>query len=90
MDILGEVVNAAPFWAPVAVLAVIALAILRFRRWRSLSAEKHSSGPFPLETEVDLLDSSHIGLAPLGSAHKRPEQPLERPSTPPDPSTKRR
>jgi len=67
MEILRRIWETAPFWAPFVVLAVLALAIVLFRRsrvWRR-------TGPFPLETEGDLLDSSHIGFAPLGSPKQR-------------------
>ena len=67
--------DTAPFWAPIVVLVIIvALGIPHFRRWRTESGLKRSAGPFPLETEEDPLDSSHIGFAPLGSAKKRPER----------------
>jgi hypothetical protein len=65
----------APFWAPIVVIVIIvALGIPHFRRWRAESWLKRSAGPFPLETEEDPLDSSHIGFAPLGSTRKRPER----------------
>lgn len=67
MEILRDIWEAAPFWAPIVVFAVLALAILRFRRWRVW----RRTGPFPLETEADLLDSSHIGFAPLGTPKQR-------------------
>ena len=78
MEILKDIWSTAPFWAPVVVLAAVALAVVRFRRWRSWNASRHA-GPFPLETEADLLDSSHIGFAPLGLGKKRPDQPLDAP-----------
>jgi hypothetical protein len=78
MEFLKDIWSTAPFWATVVVLAAVALAAVRFRRWRSWSASRHA-GPFPLETEADLLDSSHIGFAPLGLGKKRADQPLEAP-----------
>jgi len=67
MEILGHIWDAAPFWAPVVALAVVALIIVSLVRWRT----RRRAGPFPLETEADLLDSSHIGFAPLGSPKQR-------------------
>jgi len=67
MEILGYIWDAAPFWAPVVMLAVAALVIVSLARWRT----KKRMGPYPLETEADLLDSSHIGFAPLGSSKQR-------------------
>ena len=80
MEILRDIWSTAPFWAPVVVLAAVALAVARLRRWRSGNASRHA-GPFPLETEADLLDSSHIGFAPLGLGKRRPEQPLKAPGS---------
>jgi hypothetical protein len=80
MEILNHIWSTAPLWAPVVLLAAIALVVVRFRRWRSWNASRHA-GPFPLETEADLLDSSHIGFAPLGLGKKRPDQPLEAPGS---------
>jgi len=70
MEILRKIWEAAPLWAPVVVLAVLALVILRLRRSRAWKRE----APFPLETEADPLDSSHIGFASLGA----PKQRLDR------------
>lgn len=70
MEILSHIWDAAPFWVPILTVAVVALVIWRFWRWRPWKR----TGLFPLETEADLLDSSHIGFAPLGS----PKQRLDR------------
>jgi len=77
MELVKDIWDAAPFWAPIVVLAAVALAILRFRRWRGWSAAKRSPDPFPLQTDAELLDSSHIGYAPLGLGRKPPERPVE-------------
>jgi hypothetical protein len=67
MEILRHIWDAAPFWAPVGILTVVALIIVGLARSRT----RKRTGPFPLETEADLLDSSHIGFAPLGSSKQR-------------------
>lgn len=67
MDILRHIWDAAPFWAPVVMLAVVALIIVSVARSRT----RRRTRPYPLETEADLLDSSHVGFAPLGSPKHR-------------------
>ena len=77
MELVKDIWDAAPFWVPVVVLAAGAFAVLRFRRWRTGSAAKRGTNPFPLQTDAEMLDSSHIGYAPLGLGKKPPERPLE-------------
>jgi len=67
MEILGHIWDAAPFWAPVVILTVIALIIVGVARSRT----RKRTRPFPLETEADLLDSSHVGFAPLVGSRQR-------------------
>jgi hypothetical protein len=65
MEILGYLWNFAPLWGPLVVVAAIVYAVLRARRLRSASgAEQPAKAPAP-EAESDVLDSSHIGFAPL-------------------------
>ena len=66
MEILRRLWVSAPYWAPLLVIAVIVWAVLHSRRSRSAStAEQARVETTSLDAESDMLDSSHIGFAPL-------------------------
>jgi len=66
MEILRRLWSSAPYWAPLIVIAVIVWAVLHSRRSRSASAaEQTRVEASSLDAESEMLDSSHIGFAPL-------------------------
>jgi hypothetical protein len=66
MEILRRLWSSAPYWAPLIVIAVAVWAVLHSRRSRSASVREQSRvEASTLEAESEMLDSSHIGFAPL-------------------------
>ena len=65
MEILKYLWHFAPFWGPLVVVAAIAYIVLRGRHSRSGSATEQPAETPASEAEPDVLDSSHIGFAPL-------------------------
>ena len=66
---MEKLANLAPLLG--AVVAVIVLAFVIARLWRSRAPQVPARGPEPVppEADDDVVDSSHIGFAPLvGSA----------------------
>ena len=66
METLKYLWDLAPLWGLVVVAAAIAYAVWRGRRSRSAAAaEPPDEALTPPDADSDVLDSSHIGFAPL-------------------------
>lgn len=65
MEKLAAIWNSAPLWG--ALVAVIVLVFVIARLWRSRPPQTPTRSPAPSmpESDDDLVDSSHIGFAPL-------------------------
>ncbi|HSS69456.1 MAG TPA: hypothetical protein VLQ46_02265, partial [Casimicrobiaceae bacterium] len=58
--------NYARLFGAIILIVVVGLAIVRIMRSRPAPPEKSAPSPsHPVEIDADLLDSSHIGFAPL-------------------------
>lgn len=72
MEKLAAIWNFAPLLGALVAIIIIAFVIAWVWRSRGSKVPARSPEPSPAETDADLVDSSHIGFAPLvGSAGKQ-------------------
>lgn len=68
MERLSAFWNLAPLWVALAALIVAAFAIAHVRRLRAAQRAQRNPPPQPsTECELEAVDSSHVGFAPLVS-----------------------
>lgn len=65
MERLAAVWNSAPLWVGLAAIIVLVFVIAWFRRSRTPQVPIRKAEPHPAQTNDDIVDSSHIGFAPL-------------------------
>jgi lysylphosphatidylglycerol synthetase-like protein (DUF2156 family) len=65
MEKLAAVSNFALLWGALVAIIVLVFAIAWFRRSRTPQVPTRTAEPPVAETDDDVVDSSHIGFAPL-------------------------
>ena len=75
METFASLWNYAQLFGAVILVFVVALVVVHIVRSRRAPTEKSAPNPsHPVEIDADLLDSSHIGFAPLVGSVRLPSR----------------